>query len=164
MNSDRTDTTADVVATLQGLNARAASLVRRHDARFDIDSLTNPTPMAHDAPARQLHGASAILGASVLTDSAIEHYRSGFRNPAMMTPLIASALTVASSLHGMGTAPVDSHNARTTIYELAIGVGAVGRAYHLYNVTKRVGGARLENFFYGERHHAGTQQLVSRYC
>ena len=31
----------------------------------------------------------------------------------------------------------------------AIGVGALGTGFHLYNVTKRVGGFRWENFFYG---------------
>ncbi len=138
-----------VLASLRRIDARTDALVRRHGVRGGIDALSEPTPLAHEGPARQLHGVAAILGASVLADSAIEHYRGDFRNPAMVTPLVASALTIASSLHGMKASPVDSHAGRTLVYAAGVAVGAAGTAFHLYNVGKRVGGMRLENFFYG---------------
>ena len=50
--------------------------------------------------ARRLNRAAGTLAASVLADSAIEHYRGSFKNKAMFTPLIVSALTLATSVHG----------------------------------------------------------------
>ena len=140
---------ADVLASLESLTARADALARHGGLRPDMDTLSLPTPLAHEAPTRQLHGVAAILGASVLTDSAVEHYRGSFRNPAMVMPLVSSGLVMLSSLHGMKASPVDSHKARTLSYVAAIGVGVLGTGFHLYNVTKRVGGIRWENFFYG---------------
>nr|HET7859690.1 hypothetical protein [Caldimonas sp.] len=48
------------------------------------------------AEARDLHAAAAALCASVLVDSAIEHYRGGFANPAMFAPLAASAIGIVA--------------------------------------------------------------------
>ena len=93
--------------------------------------------------------AAAILGASVLMDSAVEHYRGSFKNEAMILPLISSALNIACGLHGMSAAESDSHKGRTLAYIAAIGVGTIGTGFHVYNVGKRVGGFRWENFFYG---------------
>ncbi len=150
LQADRGDAALnDVLDRLDDVSTRATQLARRYGFRADIDSLADPTPLAHEAPTRQLHGVAAVLAASVLTDSAIEHYRGDFHNKAMFTPLIASALTIASSVHGARASAVDSHVARTATYAGAIAVGVIGTAFHLYNVTKRVGGARIENFFYG---------------
>ncbi len=108
-----------------------------------------PVPFAHDGPARQLHGAAALIGISVLLDSAIEHYRGSFKNPAMVLPIVSSALNIASSIHGMSAAESDSHKARTVTYAAAIAVGALGTGFHVYNVVRRPGGFRWENLFYG---------------
>ena len=37
--------------------------------------------------ARRLNRSAGILASSVLLDSAVEHYRGSFKNPAMVTPL-----------------------------------------------------------------------------
>ena len=110
---------------------------------------SSSVPPLHDRPARQLHGAAAILGVSVLMDSAVEHYRGSFKNSAMIMPLISSTLNIASSLHGLSATESDSHKGRTLAYVGAIGVGALGTGFHVYNVSNRVGGFRWENFFYG---------------
>ena len=150
MRRDRTEVALRrVLADLASVSARAASLARRHGLRADIDTWSGPTPFAHETPARQLHGVAALLAASVLTDSAVEHYRGDFRNPAMVMPLVSSTLNIVSSVHGMGASPVDSHRGRSLAYVAAIGVGALGTGFHLYNVVSRVGGFRWENFFYG---------------
>ena len=85
----------------------------------------------------------------MLADSAVEHYRGSFKNTAMVMPLISSALNIASSLHGMSESDSDSHKGRTLAYGVAIGVGALGTGFHVYNVMNRVGGFRWENLFYG---------------
>ena len=137
----------NVMPGLDGLVDPAEALA----SRTGFDRPPSPTPVqpSHDGPARQLHGAAAILGVSVLMDSAVEHYRGSFKNSAMVMPLISSALNIASSLHGLSALETDSHKGRTLAYAGAIGVGALGTGFHIYNVSNRVGGFRWENFFYG---------------
>ena len=96
-----------------------------------------------------MHGAAATIGLSVLLDSTVEHYRGSFKNPAMLLPIVSSALNIGSSLHGMSAAKSDSHVVRTLTYSAAIGIGALGTGFHVYNVATRVGGFRWENLFYG---------------
>ena len=135
----------------------AAHAVRRlKDLSVLVSALASATertrmrePRSHDRPARQLHGAATVLGASVLMDSAVEHYRGSFKNTAMVLPLISSALNIVSGLHGISASESDSHKGRTLAYLAAIGIGTIGTGFHVYNVTKRVGGVRWENFFYG---------------
>src|SRR5665213_3257299 len=50
--------------------------------------------------ARALHGAAALLSASVLADSAVEHYRGAYENPGMYTPLAVSALSLPAGVDG----------------------------------------------------------------
>ena len=114
-----------------------------------FDELLEPVPMASAGPARQLHAAAALLSASVLFDSAIEHYRGSFKNSAMFMPLVSATLNIGSSTHGLMSRDVDAHPLRTLSYGAAIAVGALGTGFHVYNVTKRVGGIRWENLFYG---------------
>ncbi|MCQ8240637.1 hypothetical protein [Rhizosaccharibacter radicis] len=98
--------------------------------------------------ARALNRASGLLAFSVLTDSALEHYRGAFRNKAMFTPLATSALTVAASLHGTTDQRESAHLFRDVTYALAAVTGLVGTAFHVFNVGSRVGGFRWVNFFY----------------
>ncbi len=133
--------------TLVDISEQASALAPRH--ALDRPPRTMQALPSHDRPARQLHEAAAILGASVLMDSAVEHYRGSFKNEAMILPLISSALNIACGLHGMRAAESDSHKGRTLAYIAAIGVGTIGTGFHVYNVGKRVGGFRWENFFYG---------------
>jgi hypothetical protein len=50
--------------------------------------------------ARRLYQAAAMLAASVLSDSALEHYRGNFENPGMFTPLASAAVLLACALRG----------------------------------------------------------------
>jgi hypothetical protein len=52
--------------------------------------------------ARRLYQAAAMLAASVLSDSALEHYRGNFENPGMFTPLASAAVVLACALRGAG--------------------------------------------------------------
>ncbi len=141
------------------MSERARAVPPRH--QVDRPRGTAQAPASHDRPARQLHGAAAVLGASVLMDSAVEHYRGSFKNEAMILPLISSALNIASGLHGMSASETDSHKGRTLAYVAAIGVGTIGTGFHIYNVRKRVGGFRWENFFYGAPLGAPAALLLS---
>jgi hypothetical protein len=102
----------------------------------------------HVGAARYLNGAAAMLSFSVLTDSAIEHYRGAFHNLAMYLPPIVAGTTLANSLH-MTLKPAHFGAARTALCGLALATGIGGFGFHLYNVGKREGGFDLLNLFYG---------------
>jgi hypothetical protein len=90
-----------------------------------------------------------VLATSVLADSAAEHYRGSFKNKAMYTPLVVSALTLAISIHGTADMRPAAHRARDATYLLSAAAGLIGTAFHFYNVGKRVGGFSWQNLFYG---------------
>lgn len=98
--------------------------------------------------ARRLNRAAGTIAASVLIDSAMEHYRGNFHNKAMWTPLVTSALSIAVSVHGLSDKRHGAHPVRDLVYALAGLVGAIGTGFHIYNVTKKVGGFRWQNIFY----------------
>jgi hypothetical protein len=108
--------------------------------------LARARPQARLAPARppapearQLYRASAMLAASVLSDSALEHYRGQFQNPGMFTPLASAALVLGSSLRGRRA---------SMAYGTACAVGLAGLGFHTYNLLRRPGGLSWGNLFY----------------
>jgi len=98
--------------------------------------------------ARRLNRAAGTLAVSVLADSGVEHYRGSFKNKAMFTPLIVSALTLATSIHGTSDMRPVAHRMRDTTYLLAAATGLIGTAFHIYNIGKKVGGFSWQNLFY----------------
>ena len=102
---------------------------------------------APDREARDLRVAAAALCGSVLADSAVEHYRGSFENPAMFAPLGASALGLVVAANAAASGRL-SARLRGPTYALALAVGAAGLGFHLFNVLRRPGGARWLNLFY----------------
>ena len=97
-----------------------------------------PRPLP-DRTAHRLYQAAALLAASVLSDSALEHYRGGFENPGMFAPLASAAVVLASALRARSSpAP----------YATACAVGTAGLGFHAYNVLRRPGGLSWANLFY----------------
>lgn len=99
--------------------------------------------------AREVNQASGLLALSVLMDSAVEHYRGSFKNKAMITPLVTSALTLAVSAHGRADPRRGRHTVRNGVFALSALVGVAGTGFHLYNVLKRPNGLAWQNLFYG---------------
>jgi heme/copper-type cytochrome/quinol oxidase subunit 3 len=89
-----------------------------------------------------------MIAASVLADSAMEHYRGEFHNRAMWTPILTAALSVAASVHGHTDRRTGAHNARDLVYAAAGLTGLIGTGFHLYNMTKKPGGLCWQNLFY----------------
>ena len=104
-------------------------------------------PRRGSGEARALHGASALLGASVLADSAVEHYRGSFENPGMYTPLVVSALAIVAGVDG-ASAQLLPRQVRDGVYGLTAAIGGVGFGFHVYNVLRRPGGLNWLNAFY----------------
>lgn len=94
--------------------------------------------------ARLLSAGAVVLSTSVLLDSAMEHYRGSFRNPAMVLPLAASAVSIAVDGGGRGQGAV-----RAGSHGGAAAVGLIGLGFHSYNVLKQPGGLSFQNLFYG---------------
>jgi hypothetical protein len=110
-------------------------------------------PEAQDEPeyvgaARYLNGGAAILSFSVLADSALEHYRGAYHNPAMYLAPTVAAATLVNSLH-MTLKPEHFGTYRTALAGLGLATGIGGLGFHLYNVAKREGSFDLVNLFYG---------------
>ena len=125
------------------LKTEPAKLVRRRST-LPSPSKAHPTLLA----ARRLNRAAGMIAGSVLIDSAMEHYRGNFHNKAMWTPLMTSALSIAVSAHGLSDDRHRAHPVRDVVYAAAGLVGIVGTFFHLYNVTKKVGGFSWQNLFY----------------
>jgi hypothetical protein len=117
--------------------------------------------------ARQLAGGAAILAFSVLTDSAVEHYRGAYHNPAMYVAPAASAVSLANGVHMALTPHVPGHVSgagRLALSGLTMATGAAGFLFHLYNIAKREGGMSLLNLFYGAPIAAPAAIAVSGLC
>jgi hypothetical protein len=99
--------------------------------------------------ARRLNRGSALLAASVLMDSAVEHYRGSFATRAMYTPLLVSALTLAFSAHGTTDRRPDVHRGRHGAAVAAAATGLAGTGFHIWSVLKRPGRLDWQNLFYG---------------
>lgn len=154
LNSNAVLTSAGVA--LAGL-ALGSALLRRSPVHIGeggrrsavaIRPAHRPNTSATVRAARRLNRAAGTLAASVLADSAVEHYRGSFKNKAMFTPLIVSALTLAVSIHGTSDMRPAAHRMRDTSYLLAAATGLIGTGFHLYNVGKKVGGFSWQNLFY----------------
>lgn len=120
-----------------------------------------PPTAKHVAAARAFNHGSALLALSVLADSAMEHYRGNFRNPAMYGALASAAAALGASLHGGADRSEASHAVRHSVQLAAAATGTAGTAFHLYNVRKRPGGWCWHNLFYGAPAGAPFALLLS---
>ncbi len=134
---------------LAGIASAAAAVVmtrRRSEPAKAAPPRTKTGQPSHPA-ARQLGRASALLAASALSDSALEHYRGSFHNKFMYAPLAVSALTLAVSAQGGDGLP-GLPVRRDLVNAAAVMTGIVGTGFHIYNITKRPGGLCWLNLFY----------------
>ncbi len=109
---------------------------------------TDPSKRATVEAAQRLNHSSGLLALSVLLDSANEHYRGGFHNKVMFTPLVASTLSLLASAHGMTNKSPRAHRARHASFAIAAATGVVGTGFHVYNAMKKPGGLSWQNMFY----------------
>ena len=147
-------TSGIAVAGLAAMGAARALGRRTSHARGVVPAVVDaplPAPLPRtDAihAAQRLNRAAGVLAASVLADSATEHYRGLFKNRAMFTPLVTASLSLAVSAHGTADRRPAAHGARDAVYVLSALTGVVGTAFHLYNVSSRQGGISWQNLFY----------------
>jgi hypothetical protein len=136
---------------LLGVGALLLSRRRADRSRPTVLLERSAPPIDHGTAvraARRLNRAAGTLGASVLVDSAMEHYRGLFHNPAMFAPLITSALSLVVSVHGVRDKRPQAHWLRGGIYAAAALTGLIGTGFHIFNVCKKPGGVSWQNLFY----------------
>jgi hypothetical protein len=105
-----------------------------------------PRPRGPEARAAgQLYLSAAMLAVSVLSDSALEHYRGGFENPGMFAPLASSTLALAAASRA---ARRPDRPASPLLFGAACAIGVAGLGFHAYNVLRRPGGLSWANLFY----------------
>ena len=144
---------------------RNGALARPHrrPSRHPITprALRDSASLVHIDAARGFNHSSALLAFSALADSAVEHYRGSFENPAMYTPLVSATCSLVAGLHGGADRTPAAHSVRHAVYFTAAAAGVAGTAFHLYNVTKRPGGFSWHNLFYGAPLGAPMALLLS---
>lgn len=97
-------------------------------------------------PARRAAQGAALVAASVLADSAMEHFRGNFRNRAMLTAPAASSAAVAAAV---ATATSTAAPAvRRAGFAFAVAAGVIGTGFHVKNLLDRPGGLSWNGLFY----------------
>lgn len=136
------------------LSLTALALILRPATRAHASSTRLPVraptldPTAAVRAARRMNRAAGVIAASVLADSAIEHYRGSFHNKAMVTPLVTATLSLAASVHGHIDKQSAAHRMRDGIYAAAALTGLAGTGFHLFNIRQKPGGFSWQNLFY----------------
>ncbi|WP_188054451.1 hypothetical protein [Sphingosinithalassobacter sp. CS137] len=115
---------------------------------------------AATAPARLIAGGATILGASVLADSSIEHYRGSFHHPAMAVPIVAAVAAIRVNAAGgrdrssvpneplRDPAQRPERRPRTPAHAAIAAAGAAGLGFHGWDIARRVGHLRWSTLFY----------------
>lgn len=97
---------------------------------------------------RILYFGSSLLAASVVADSAAEHFRAGAYNPMMLAgPAFAAATLAASGRAAIRASRGDV--AGRALYSAAMAGGLIGFGFHVRNVLRREGGVSFANLFHG---------------
>mgnify|MGYP003143559830 CR=1 FL=1 len=89
---------------------------------------------------------AALLGGSVLVESAIKHYRGNFRRKEMFVAPVVAAGTVATALATAFTSRSGSY--KTALFGGSITTGLFGLGFHMENILSRPGGLSWNNLFY----------------
>jgi hypothetical protein len=144
-----------------GHASRAGTSIRNTGHLLMRPKDTLPVVATHIEAARSFNHSSALLALSVLTDSAMEHYRGSFDNPAMFTPLVSASLSLLAGMHGGVDRRPQTHRVRHAIYLAAAAAGITGTGFHFYNVTKRPGGWSWNNLFHAAPVGAPIALLLS---
>jgi len=141
--SDRTDPpVSSRTAVAAGLGLFALGLA----GYFARRRRRSPPPHRADpweSCTRDLNRSAAVLAASVVLDSSIEHFQGNYINRAMYVAPTLGAAAMGTALSGH--AP---HHIGTTIFGASMTAGLAGLGFHFYNITKRPGGFSWQNIFY----------------
>ena len=89
---------------------------------------------------------AAGLAASVLADSALEHYRGSYKKAPMAIAPPAAAVTLAAAVATALSTRFSA--ARRVLFGSAVAIGLAGTAFHFRNIVRRAGGLSFNSLFY----------------
>ena len=99
--------------------------------------------------AQALGAGAAILCVSVALDSALEHYRGRFKDPAMFVGPSMALLGLGAATY-IAFRPERANDKLPKVALLTVGAtGLIGLGFHAYNILKRPGEVDALNLFYG---------------
>lgn len=124
------------------LKLAAAGLVLGGAAGLALTGRGRPPSRASSLAA----GGAALLAASVLADSALEHYKGNYRKPAMHVAPVAALITLATAV-ATAFSRGASH-VKSTIFGGSVVTGLFGLGFHVKNILARPGGLSFNNLFY----------------
>jgi hypothetical protein len=108
-----------------------------------------PTGDKDHRAAQALGAGAAILCVSVALDSALEHYRGGFKDPVMFVGPSMALLGIGAATY-VAFRPERANDRLPRIALVTVGAtGLIGMGFHAYNVLKRPGELDALNLFYG---------------
>jgi len=108
-----------------------------------------PQGDANHRAAQALGAGAAILCVSVALDSALEHYRGGFKDRVMFFGPTMAALGIAAATY-ISFRPDRANDRFPRIALITVGAtGLIGMGFHTYNILKRPGELDALNLFYG---------------
>ena len=126
----------------------AATLAAAVGLGWLLQRAWTPQDDVNQRAAQALGAGAAILCASVALDSAIEHYRGGFKDRAMFVgPTMALLGLATASLIAFHPARANERLPKLAL--LTVGAtGLIGLGFHSYNILKRPGELDALNLFY----------------
>lgn len=107
-----------------------------------------PVAARRDRAAALIGTGATVLATSVLIDSAMEHYRAQFNNPAMLTPLVTAGLSAVVNTMPLVAATDPKGRGRISGHIATAVSGAVGLALHVHSILSRPGQLSFTNLFY----------------
>ena len=108
-----------------------------------------PKGSTQQRAAQALGAGAAILCVSVALDSAIEHYRGGFKDRAMFIGPTMALLGLGAGAY-IAFRPENANARLPKIALITVGAtGLIGLGFHSYNIFKRPGELDALNLFYG---------------
>ena len=107
-----------------------------------------PKDDVNQRAAQALGAGAAILCASVALDSALEHYRGGFKDPAMFVGPAMAVLGFGAATY-IAFQPERANERLPKLALMSVGAaGLIGLGFHAFNILKRPGELDALNLFY----------------
>jgi len=127
----------------------AATLATAAGVGWLLQRAWKPKGDTNHRAAEALGAGAAILCVSVALDSAIEHYRGGFKDRAMFVGPTMALLGLGAATY-IAFRPERANDRAPKIALLTVGAtGLIGLGFHAYNILKRPGELDALNLFYG---------------
>ena len=127
----------------------AATLAGATAAGWLLQRAWKPKGDAKHRAAQALGAGAAILCVSVALDSALEHYRGRFKDPAMFVGPSMALLGLGAAAY-IAFRPERANDKLPKVALLTVGAtGLIGLGFHAYNILKRPGEVDALNLFYG---------------